>query len=51
MNLWEQVTKNPEFQKYLKKLPEDEQKQIQESLRQLVAQWETYLLNPLQKLK
>lgn len=51
MSLFDEVTKNPSYKRYLEKLPEDERKEIQESLRQLTEQWERYILGPLQNLK
>lgn len=49
--IWNKIQNNPEYQKNLKKLPEDERKQIQDALKKLVEQWETHLIKPLQNLK
>ncbi len=51
MALFDEVLKNPEYQRYLKKLPEDERKSIQDSLRQLTELFEGRLLKPLENLK
>ena len=51
MALFDEILKNPEYQKNLEKLSEDERVEIQKSLRELTEQWERFVLKPIQNLK
>ena len=49
MSLFEEISSTDQYQKLLKRIPQDEQGVIAESLRMFVEHFETNVLVPLEK--
>lgn len=51
MAIFDEITKSPQYQKYLDMLPEDQRKEVVASLRKLCEEFEQKILLPIEFLQ